>query len=139
VLPLILESLLDARKRVKSALSTTPVAHHYLRMILSAREKALKIAANAAYGFTGSNASRLAMVELAESTITYGAELLLQNAVWVQQQYKHAKIIYGDTDSVRPSRCVRVSVCLSGTRRLTGSRVPFLFVRPLSPLLCVCA
>ena len=99
VLPLILESLLAARARVKSSLSVESDA--YLRMVLENRQKALKIAANASYGFCGSNASRLMLVELAESTITYGAELLLQNAVWVQQHYKHANIIYGDTDSVR--------------------------------------
>jgi DNA polymerase elongation subunit (family B) len=57
----------------------------------------------ATYGFTGSSASKLLAVELAEATINYGSRLLQQAAAWVEERFgaKHgAKVIYGDTDSL---------------------------------------
>jgi DNA polymerase delta subunit 1 len=67
--------------------------------VFNERQKALKISANAVYGFTGSNASKLLMAELAEATITWGAALLIEAAVWVTRNYP-CQLIYGDTDSM---------------------------------------
>jgi DNA polymerase delta subunit 1 len=51
ILPLILEELIGARKRVKEMLkkSTDP----FERAVLDGRQLALKISANSVYGFTG--------------------------------------------------------------------------------------
>jgi DNA polymerase elongation subunit (family B) len=71
--------------------------------VLEERQKALKISANATYGFTGSSASKLLLVELAEATINYGSRLLQQAAQWVEERFgekEHTKVIYGDTDSL---------------------------------------
>ena len=103
VIPSILEWLLAARKQVKSMmLSPQARADPFLKQVLDERQKALKISANATYGFTGSSASKLLLVELAESTINYGAKLLQQSATWVEERFaaQGAKVIYGDTDSL---------------------------------------
>jgi len=45
------------------------------------------VSTNACYGFTGSSASKLLLVELAEATIQYGARLLQQAAVWTTERF----------------------------------------------------
>lgn len=44
------------------------------RAVLDARQRALKITANALYGFTGAGASQLQCVPLADSCLAYGAQ-----------------------------------------------------------------
>jgi len=71
VVPLVLEALLQARKRVKQQLDQMeaggPIQQVDLYNVLNERQKALKVSANAVYGFTGSAASKLLLAELAES------------------------------------------------------------------------
>jgi len=117
VVPQILEWLIEARRQVRKLQKDTPDA--FLKSVLEERQKALKISANATYGFTGSSASKLLLVELAEATINYGSRLLQQAAAWVDERFgKGAKgksdgegadaedrvscceVIYGDTDSL---------------------------------------
>ena len=44
------------------------------RAVLDGRQKALKVTANALYGFTGAGASPLQCVQLADSCLAYGAD-----------------------------------------------------------------
>lgn len=143
VVPQILEALLAARKAVKAQIKAVQLTDPFLAGVLNERQKALKISANATYGFTGSSASRLMLVELAEATINYGSKLLQQSAVWVAERFgkgtptdtgsgtdtgsaaatgsvagggRGCRVIYGDTDSLMilmPGRTVSEAMALA--------------------------
>lgn len=67
LLPQILKSLLEARKRAKNELKdeTDPVK----RAVLDGRQLALKISANSVYGFTGATVGKLPCLEISGVTI----------------------------------------------------------------------
>ncbi|KAK9916419.1 hypothetical protein WJX75_002409 [Coccomyxa subellipsoidea] len=105
ILPSILAALINARAATRAALKevTTPAQ----MAVLDSRQKALKLTANALYGFTGAQASPLQCVPLADSCLALGAqscrnaiELLtgaFQEGVFGTMD---AKVIYGQTDSL---------------------------------------
>mmetsp|Transcript_9742 Transcript_9742/g.14615 ORF Transcript_9742/g.14615 Transcript_9742/m.14615 type:complete len:1203 (+) Transcript_9742:30-3638(+) len=97
VLPEILRHLLKKRKAVKTQLKAAKTES--LQTILDARQKALKVCANAVYGFTGTNASKVFVPALAETVLMTGVNQLLTAAIRVGQEKKE-KVIYGDTDSL---------------------------------------
>lgn len=53
ILPTILAALMDARAHTRTALKAVPKADTAAAAVLDSRQKALKIMANALYGFTG--------------------------------------------------------------------------------------
>ena len=114
VMPQILEGLLAARKQVKTLMAdATRAGDTFLAAVLNERQKALKISANAAYGFTGSSASKLLMVELAEATINYGSTLLQQSAAWVEERFgDQCKVIYGENSNTATRGEVKRWDCL---------------------------
>ncbi|KXZ42077.1 hypothetical protein GPECTOR_210g420 [Gonium pectorale] len=71
ILPAILAALMTARAATRAALRTArdPAA----AAVLESRQKALKVTANALYGFTGAGASPLQCVPLADSCLALGA------------------------------------------------------------------
>lgn len=72
VVPGILAALIIARTATREQLKqTTDPAR---RAVLDARQRALKVTANAAYGFTGAQASPLQCVSMADSCLAYGAQ-----------------------------------------------------------------
>lgn len=53
ILPTILAALMDARAHTRTALKAVPKADTAAAAVLDSRQKALKMMANALYGFTG--------------------------------------------------------------------------------------
>lgn len=94
----ILEELLGARKKAKKdmAAATDP----FMKEVYNGRQLALKISANAVYGFTGATVGKLPCMEISASTTAYGREMIELTKSAVEKQYEGANVIYGDTDSV---------------------------------------
>ena len=85
ILPLILDELLEARKRAKKdmALATDPME----KAVQNGRQLALKISANSVYGFTGATVGQLPCVPIASSTTAYGRDLLMKTSAFVESNY----------------------------------------------------
>ena len=107
ILPSILAALISARAATRAQLATTTAPAQ--RAVLDSRQKALKVTANALYGFTGAQASPLQCVQLADSCLAYGAqscrrakEVLEAAAVSGElgAPGRGARVIYGHTDSL---------------------------------------
>ena len=104
LLPEILQSLLDARKRAKTLLADEkdPVR----RAVLHRRQLALKGCANSIYGIAGSHHGRLPMFEITSSVIEFGRQMVATTRAFIEETYSvrngfphNAHVIYGDTDS----------------------------------------
>jgi len=98
--PTILRNMLDLRNKVKKEMGLAEQeGNKPLEAILNARQLAIKVICNAAYGFTGASAGWLPAIPIAITTCFIGrlkimfvketAELLIGGIV-----------VYGDTDSV---------------------------------------
>lgn len=98
ILTEILEELLAARKQAKKDLKEAQ--DPFLKSVLHGRQLALKISANAVYGFTGASVGKLPCVEISASTTSYGRQMIENTKAEVEKRYKDATVIYGDTDSV---------------------------------------
>lgn len=98
ILTEMLEELLAARKQAKKELkeATDP----FLKSVLNGRQLALKISANAVYGFTGAQFGKLPCMEISSSTTAYGRQMIENTKEEVEKRFKGCTVIYGDTDSV---------------------------------------
>jgi DNA polymerase delta subunit 1 len=67
LLPEILESLLDARKKAKNELKNEK--DPFRCSVLDGRQLALKISANSVYGFTGAQVGKLPCLEISSVNI----------------------------------------------------------------------
>jgi DNA polymerase delta subunit 1 len=102
---MILEDLLNARKRVKNELKDED--DPFRRQVLDGRQLALKISANSVYGFTGAQIGKLPCLEISQSVTAFGRMMIKMTKDEIQQKfcfrngYDHdAFVVYGDTDSV---------------------------------------
>lgn len=98
ILTEMLEELLAARKQAKKELKeeTDP----FKKSVLNGRQLALKISANAVYGFTGAQMGKLPCNEISASTTAYGRQMIEKTKAEVERRFKGSRVIYGDTDSV---------------------------------------
>lgn len=106
VLPRMVREVLDARKAVKRQMKVIDVDtasrdEMTLYNTLDAKQKALKVLANSAYGAAGTPKGINPCMAIAQSTTTIGRwmientqRIILENGRW------NPRIIYGDTDSV---------------------------------------
>ena len=92
-IPKALKLLLDERAEVKKQLKKDPE-----NIILIARSQALKIVANAFYGYLGYARSRFYSKECAESITAYGRYYI--NLIIKKAEEEGMNVIYGDTDSI---------------------------------------
>lgn len=72
LLPEILESLLDARKKAKADLKKE--MDPFKKEVLNGRQLALKVSANSVYGFTGAQNGRLPCLEISQVTISFATK-----------------------------------------------------------------
>lgn len=123
LLPLLLEELLAARKKVKKqmfvqenrwkelklklesdGLSDSEKAEMTLAYrkagVLDARQLAIKVSANSAYGFMGALTGYFPLVAGAASVTYYGRSSINKTISMVESKFPPAEVIYGDTDSV---------------------------------------
>eukprot|EP00171_Calliarthron_tuberculosum_P012257 IDg12257t1 len=98
ILTTMLEELLGARKQAKQDLKEAK--DPFLKSVLNGRQLALKISANAVYGFTGATVGKLPCMEISASTTAYGRQMIENTKTEVEKRYKDADVVYGDTDSV---------------------------------------
>ena len=93
----VLERLLRARSEIRSKMkSLSPNSPEYI--VLNERQKALKVIANATYGYCGWVGARWYKREVAEATTAWGRQTI--KATINQARKLGLKVIYGDTDSV---------------------------------------
>lgn len=129
-LSVILEELLAARKAAKRelAVATDP----FLRAVLDGRQVALKVSANAVYGFTGAAVGKLPCMEICASTTAYGREMIELTRAEVEKLYPGASVIYGDTDSVMIKFGAGMSLADAMARgREAAGRISALFPSPV--------
>ncbi len=94
---LVLERLLELRRRVKEEMKKYPPDSPEYR-VLDERQKALKILANASYGYMGWSGARWYCRECAEAVTAWGRHLI-RTAIEIARKLG-LKVIYGDTDSL---------------------------------------
>lgn len=93
----ILERLLKARKEIRNKMKKLDPSNIEYR-ILDERQKALKIIANATYGYCGWSNARWYKREIAEATTAWGRKLIKDTINFAKKI--GLEIIYGDTDSI---------------------------------------
>ncbi|CCC68676.1 hypothetical protein NCAS_0B05920 [Naumovozyma castellii] len=105
ILPIILDELINARKRAKKDLKNEK--DPFKRDVLNGRQLALKISANSVYGFTGATVGKLPCLAISSSVTSFGREMIMLTKNAVQDKYSKANgyendaiVVYGDTDSV---------------------------------------
>ncbi len=95
--PTVLKTLIELRKAVREEMKRYPVTSPQYR-ILDERQKALKIMANAIYGYTGWVGARWYKREVAESVTAFGRAIMRD--VVERARELDISVIYGDTDSL---------------------------------------
>lgn len=100
ILPMILQDLINARKKAREELRNT--TDPFMQKVLDGRQLALKITANSVYGFTGAQVGQLPCLNISSSVTAYGRMMIEHTKRTVEEHYSHknATVIYGDTDSV---------------------------------------
>ncbi|MCX8204210.1 MAG: ribonuclease H-like domain-containing protein [Candidatus Nezhaarchaeota archaeon] len=93
----MLERLLEARAKIKEEIKDLdPSDPSYV--ILDNRQQAMKVLANASYGYLGWVGARFYMKPCAEATAAYGRQVILRaNKI---ARYHGLDVIYSDTDSL---------------------------------------
>ena len=103
IVPQILKHFISERGRVK-AMMKAPDLDPKLYAVLDGRQRAIKVVANAVYGFMGARESNYPNLSIADGTITEGANLLETAKQEIEKRYNtdslKVKVVYGDTDSV---------------------------------------
>ncbi len=93
----VLERLLKARKEIRDKMKELdPDSIEY--KILNERQKALKVIANATYGYCGWVAARWYKREVAEATTAWGRKIIRETIDLAKKL--GLNVIYGDTDSI---------------------------------------
>jgi DNA polymerase elongation subunit (family B) len=102
ILPRLLTALLEARKKAKRDMAQTddPVK----KAVYNGRQLALKVSANAIYGFTGAPTAGMPMLQISEAVTSYGREMIAESKRLAEQNItiangytNDAKVIYGDS------------------------------------------
>ncbi|MBI4181510.1 MAG: DNA polymerase elongation subunit, partial [Candidatus Aenigmarchaeota archaeon] len=96
IVPRVLEQLMNERAAVKKKLRR---AEGDKRRVLYAKQWALKILANAFYGYLGYSRARVFDINVANSVTSYGREIIRKTADTIQTKHGY-RVVYGDTDSV---------------------------------------
>ncbi|CAM9803109.1 unnamed protein product, partial [Chrysoparadoxa australica] len=98
LLPIILEDLLNERKRVRRKMKD--LQDPGALAVLDALQKAIKVSCNSVYGILGARTGMLPLPELA-ATVTYTARKTLEFTQEVAESPEYGcKVIAGDTDSI---------------------------------------
>ncbi|MFP3346066.1 MAG: DNA polymerase II [Sulfolobaceae archaeon] len=92
----VLENLVKERREIKSKLKETK--DEYEKRLLDERQKALKVMANAFYGYMGWINARWYSREGAEAVTAWGRSII-SDAAKIATEHGF-KVIYGDTDSI---------------------------------------
>jgi DNA polymerase I len=97
IIPQIVEQLITERDIVKKQMRAAK--NENIRRELNAKQFALKIMANAFYGYTGYTRAKLYVLDIANAITSCGRDLI-QKTKDIVEEDKQYKVIYGDTDSI---------------------------------------
>lgn len=97
IIPRVVGKLIRERRIVKKKLKTCKDAGK--ARVLDAEQWALKIMANAFYGYFGYPRARMFYLDIANAVTSCGRNLIKRTVEKVKEKYGY-KIIYGDTDSL---------------------------------------
>jgi DNA polymerase I len=97
IIPKILRFLIEERERVKKEMQETKDENK--RKVLDSKQYALKIMANAFYGYTGYPRARLYILDIANA-ITSCGRFLIDKTKKIVESKKGFEVVYGDTDSI---------------------------------------
>lgn len=97
IIPKIVTNLMDARIQVKKELKM--VRDVKKSRFLYAKQWALKIMANAFYGYFGYMRSRLFNLDIANAITSTGRKIIIDTKNAIEKKFGY-KVVYGDTDSV---------------------------------------
>lgn len=97
IIPKILVSIMKDREKVRDQMKNAKTDLE--KRNLNAKQYALKVMANAFYGYTGYLRARLYMLDIANS-ITGCGRFLINKTKEVAEKIPDCEVIYGDTDSV---------------------------------------
>ena len=93
----------DGEKEVFEKENVTQVQDTYNdfeKEVLDGLQLAYKVTANSLYGQIGAQTSAIYLKDIAASTTATGRELLFLAREKTEEQFKGAKVVYGDTDSI---------------------------------------
>ena len=96
IVPHILEKLINQRSEVKKNMYKEK--NNNRKRLLDAKQYALKIMANAFYGYMGYPRARAYVMDVANSITSFGRSLIRKTRNEIKE--KGYEVIYGDTDSV---------------------------------------
>jgi DNA polymerase delta subunit 1 len=131
ILPMILTELLAARSKAKKDMNaaTDPLE----KAVMNGRQLALKVSANSVYGFTGATIGALPCIAISASVTSFGRQMIEATKNYVEQNYPHTEVVYGDTDSVMVKFGVEtVAEALALGREAAKRVTKSLFVSPIS-------
>ncbi|MGC8812092.1 MAG: DNA polymerase domain-containing protein [Candidatus Aenigmatarchaeota archaeon] len=97
IIPKILKFLIEERDRVKKEMQKAKDENQ--KKVLDSKQYALKIMANAFYGYTGYPRARLYVLEIANA-ITSCGRFLIEKTKRIVESKKGFVVVYGDTDSI---------------------------------------
>jgi len=97
IMPSIVKYLIAERDKVKKLMKST--ADEEKIKVLDARQYALKVMANAFYGYTGYTRARFYVLDIANSITSCGRSLI-QRTKDIVENNTDFKVVYGDTDSI---------------------------------------
>jgi len=96
IIPRIVNILMNQRDKIKKQMKKVDTAE---RKVLDAKQYALKIMANAFYGYTGYLRARFYALDIANAITSCGRDILQRTKKFVEADEK-LKVVYGDTDSI---------------------------------------
>ncbi len=101
VLPRLLNELKLLRKQYKREMARCNEAGEtFEASVWDARQLAVKISMNSAYGFTGAVKSPLPYTAIAACVTSIGRSMIYATKHLVEKEFAGAEVVYGDTDSV---------------------------------------
>ena len=107
VLADLLIHLLSSRKAVKKQMEAADDL--FLKDIYNKRQAALKVVCNSVYGFTGTNVDKgmLSCKPVAAATTLIGRKLIGLTKAYVEDEFKPARVVYGDSVSPNTTLLIR--------------------------------
>jgi len=93
----VLSYLINVRNEIRSKMKDISQRSVEYR-VLDARQKAVKVIANASYGYAGWTGARWYMKPVAEAASAWGRHIILRTIEMAENE--GLKVVYGDTDSI---------------------------------------
>ena len=100
VLPNLEKFLLAARKQTKANMKGIKETNPDMYAMLDAKQLAIKVSCNSAYGFTGASTGMYPCLPIAESITSTGRVMIETTRSFILENYQNSNVLYGDTDSV---------------------------------------